>query len=79
MFISYGSIYFASDAVDGAVPALITSVIPPELKEQVSKKFTIGPTVERDFWKKERSSMDISRAPCKFFYPTVNISASNRL
>ncbi|KAF9894411.1 Phosphotransferase enzyme [Aspergillus nanangensis] len=62
-FSHYGSIYFASDAVDGAVPAQITSVAPSELKELVSKKYTIGPTVVRDFWKKERSVMNISRGP----------------
>lgn len=64
MVISYGSIYFASDAVKGAVPALITSDAPTEVKEQVSKKFAIGPTVDRDFWKKERSTMDLPRGPC---------------
>lgn len=64
--ISYGSIYFASDTVDGAVPAQITGEAPPELKEQVSKTFTIGPTVHRDFWNKERSKMDIFRGPCRY-------------
>lgn len=64
--ISYGSIYFASDTVEGAVPARITSEAPAELKEKVSKTFTIGPTVDRDFWNKERSAMDISRGPCRF-------------
>lgn len=64
LVISYGSIYFASDAVKGAVPAVITSDAPTDVKEQVSKKFTIGPTVDRDFWKKERSTMDLSRGPC---------------
>ncbi|CEJ62815.1 hypothetical protein PMG11_11302 [Penicillium brasilianum] len=47
-FSHYGSLYFSSDKVDGA---------------RVSKRFTIGPTVERDFWKKERGTMDISRGP----------------
>lgn len=65
--VSYGSIYFANDAVDGAVPAQIISDAPTELKDQVSKKFTIGPTVDRDFWNKERSAMDISRGPCMFY------------
>lgn len=63
---SCGSIYFATDAVAGAVPAQITNDIPTELKDQVSKTFTIGPTVDRDFWNKERSTMDISRGPCTF-------------
>ncbi|KAJ5587245.1 uncharacterized protein N7459_003010, partial [Penicillium hispanicum] len=62
-FSHYGSIYFSSDTVEGAVPAQITSEASAELKEQVSKMFTIGPTVDRDFWNKERSTMDISRGP----------------
>lgn len=64
--ISYGNIYFASDAVKGAVPADIVNDAPVELKENVSKRFTIGPSVEREFWSKERSAMDIDRGPCMF-------------
>lgn len=37
---------------------------PPELKEQVRRRFTIGPVVVRDFWSRERSEMDIDRGPC---------------
>ncbi|CRL22534.1 unnamed protein product [Penicillium camemberti] len=48
-FSHYGSIYFANDLVDRAVPTQIISDAPTELKDQVSKKFTIGPTVDRDF------------------------------
>ncbi|KAI9376025.1 kinase-like domain-containing protein [Aspergillus egyptiacus] len=59
----YGSIYFAKDCVEGAVPAQITRKALDTLKDHVAKTFTIGPTVERDFWKKERSNMDISRGP----------------
>ncbi|PYI15295.1 hypothetical protein BO99DRAFT_436532 [Aspergillus violaceofuscus CBS 115571] len=60
-FSHFGSIYFASDPVESAVPALLTNGASSELKERVCKKFSIGPTVERSFWKKERSSMQISR------------------
>ncbi|KAJ5156966.1 uncharacterized protein N7482_008066 [Penicillium canariense] len=62
-FSHFGSIYFASDAVEGAVPAQVTSEASPELKEKIYEKFSIGPTVDRDFWHKQRSSMDISRGP----------------
>lgn len=65
--ISYGSVYFARDAVDGAVPAQITSVASTTLQEKVLEKYTIGPSVERNFWKKERSSMNISRGPYEGF------------
>ncbi|OKP10478.1 Altered inheritance of mitochondria protein 9, mitochondrial [Penicillium subrubescens] len=62
-FSHYGSIYFASDAVEGAVPAKLTNEAPSELKEHIYKTFSIGPTVDRGFWKRERASMDISRGP----------------
>ena len=63
---SYGSVYFASDSVEGAVPAQVVGDVPPELKEKVAKTFTIGPSVDRGFWNKEGSSMNISRGPCMF-------------
>ncbi|KNG87845.1 hypothetical protein ANOM_003744 [Aspergillus nomiae NRRL 13137] len=62
-FSHYGNIYFASDAVEGAVPAEIISDVPPKLKAKALKTFTIGPSVERDFWKKERSEMQLDRGP----------------
>lgn len=63
--LSVWSIYFASDAVEGAVPAEITGVdISQELKEKAYRIFTVGPSVERDFWEKERSQMTINRGPC---------------
>jgi hypothetical protein len=69
--VSYGSIYFASDAVEGAVPAKLTNEAPLELKEHVYKTFSIGPTVDRGFWKRERSSMDLSRGPCKYRHMAI--------
>ena len=45
--VSYGSIYFASDAVEGAVPANIISETSAELKEKVSKAYTLDlPLIE---------------------------------
>lgn len=76
--VSYGSIYFASDAVEGAVPANIISETSTELKEKVSKTYTIGPTVDRGFWNKERSMMDISRGPCMSCCSSIR-RRSNRL
>ena len=75
--VSFGSIYFASDEVESAVPALLTSEASPELKNQVNKKFSIGPTVDRGFWNKERSSMQISRGPCKHFHAALCDSFAN--
>ncbi|GAD92083.1 conserved hypothetical protein [Paecilomyces variotii No. 5] len=53
--VSYGSIYFASDAVRGAVPAEVINDVPADLKEKVLQRFAIGPSVDRDFWAAERS------------------------
>ncbi|KAJ5138425.1 uncharacterized protein N7515_003273 [Penicillium bovifimosum] len=61
--VSFGSIYFANDAVESTVPALLTDGASSELKERVYEKFSIGPTVDRSFWNKQRSSMQISRGP----------------
>ncbi|RMZ82272.1 hypothetical protein DV738_g1897, partial [Chaetothyriales sp. CBS 135597] len=60
---SYGSIYFESDKVKGAVPAEILNDVSMELKSYVSERFTIGPSAEREFWAKERSAMAIDRGP----------------
>ncbi|KAJ5709376.1 hypothetical protein N7493_010710, partial [Penicillium malachiteum] len=62
-FSHFGSIYFAKDAVEGAVPAQVTTDSPPELKERIYNTYIIGPTVNRYFWHKQRSSMEISRGP----------------
>lgn len=70
--VSFGSIYFASEAVESAVPAMLTNAASSELKERVRKRFSIGPTVDRSFWKKERSSMQIPRGPCKHSQITVS-------
>ncbi|OJJ96810.1 hypothetical protein ASPACDRAFT_54196 [Aspergillus aculeatus ATCC 16872] len=59
-FFSFGSIYFASDAVERTIPALLTNSASCELIERVCTRFSIGPTVDRSFWR-ERSSMQIPR------------------
>lgn len=69
--ISYGSMYFASNTVDGAVPAQIISDAPPQLKNQVSKTFTIGPTVDRDFWTKEHKPLNTSNSRISDIYHSI--------
>ncbi|KAI9675676.1 MAG: Phosphotransferase enzyme [Caeruleum heppii] len=60
---SYGNLYYADEAIKGAVAAEVVGSAPSELKEQVRKRFTIGPVVTRDFWSGERSKMDVDRGP----------------
>ena len=62
----YGSIYFANDAFQGCHRALVEGTISEDLKEEVAERFVVGPAVERDFWSKERSTMDIDRGPCRW-------------
>jgi hypothetical protein len=46
------------------VAAEIVGDASPEVKNDVSTRFTIGPTIEKAFWSKERSDMNIDRGPC---------------
>lgn len=49
----------------------------PEVKSDVKKRFSIGPVVDKDFWSKERSVMNIDRGPCMLSptrrFPGVNL------
>ncbi|KAL2076086.1 hypothetical protein VTL71DRAFT_1029 [Oculimacula yallundae] len=62
-FTRYGNIYFASDAFPGCEPAKVVGDISAQLKEDVEKRFSIGPVVDRDFWDGKRASMAIDRGP----------------
>ncbi|EFQ98851.1 phosphotransferase enzyme family protein [Nannizzia gypsea CBS 118893] len=64
-FGSYGNLYYSDEAVSGAVAAEVMNDVSPEIKSEVKKRFSLGPVVERDFWSKERSIMNIDRGPWK--------------
>ncbi|KAI9836106.1 MAG: hypothetical protein M1819_001722 [Sarea resinae] len=70
---SYGNIYYKSDAIEGSVAAEVIGDASPQIKREVSERFTVGPSVERDFWSKERSEMEIDRGPWN--HPLAYISA----
>ncbi|OJJ32718.1 hypothetical protein ASPWEDRAFT_158823 [Aspergillus wentii DTO 134E9] len=61
-FTHYGNIYFR-DAVQDAVPAEIVGDVSDEIKKMVYERFSIGPVANREFWNKQRSTMDIDRGP----------------
>lgn len=62
---SYGNLYYANDAVEGAVPAeLCGEGISSNVREEVAANFSIGPVVDERYWMKERAGMDIDRGPC---------------
>ncbi|KAL3417139.1 hypothetical protein PVAG01_11139 [Phlyctema vagabunda] len=60
-FSCYGSLYYKESSVKGAMTAEVVGDVSTEIKDRIAKRFVIGPTVERDFWSKERSYMDIDR------------------
>ncbi|PTU21289.1 hypothetical protein P175DRAFT_0459676 [Aspergillus ochraceoroseus IBT 24754] len=64
-FNSYGNIYYATEAIQGAVRAEVFGDVTPEVKKTVLNRFVIGPVVERGYWNKERAMMDIDRGPWK--------------
>jgi hypothetical protein len=53
-------IYFKED-VPQSKRLVITGTISPSVLE----RFTIGPLVDIDYWRKEKASMDLNRGPCK--------------
>ncbi|KAH6638995.1 kinase-like domain-containing protein [Boeremia exigua] len=62
-FTRYGSLYFASDAFPGCEKLEIVGDLPQSLRNVMKNRFVIGPVVDRDFWHRERASMDIDRGP----------------
>ncbi|TVY94253.1 Altered inheritance of mitochondria protein, mitochondrial [Lachnellula willkommii] len=64
-FSCFGNIYYASDNVEGSIAAKIVGDVSIDVQNIVSTRFTIGPMVEREFWSKERSELDIDRGPWK--------------
>lgn len=35
------------------------------VKENVRRRFVLGPSVEREFWEEGREQLDLDRGPCK--------------
>ncbi|EEQ33627.1 Phosphotransferase enzyme [Microsporum canis] len=62
-FSRYGNLYYSGEAIPGAMGAEVVNDTSTEIKRDVKTRFSIGPAIERDFWTKERSVMDIDRGP----------------
>jgi hypothetical protein len=58
-----GSLYFTESGIPRCEPAIITDG-PPEVSDHIRSRFCIGPTVQREFWEKERSQMHEYQGPC---------------
>ncbi|KAK8243411.1 kinase-like domain-containing protein [Phyllosticta capitalensis] len=62
-FSRYGNLYHAEDACPKCESFKVAGSLPQQLKEDVERRFVIGPVVDEDFWKDERARMDIDRGP----------------
>ncbi|KAF2433867.1 phosphotransferase family protein [Tothia fuscella] len=59
----HGALYYKKDSFPGCETAQVTASIMDSLRADVEKRFVIGPTVEREFWEKQRADMAIDRGP----------------
>lgn len=55
-----GCIYFKDDISRGHRLEITGTTSPSTLE-----RFTMGPLVDMDYWRKVKASMDLSRGPCK--------------
>lgn len=62
-FTRYGNIYFAQNAFAGCEKAELAGTVSRSQREEVGARFVVGPVVDRDFWNKERATMNIDRGP----------------
>ncbi|GFN20339.1 phosphotransferase family protein [Aspergillus tubingensis] len=63
-FSVYGCLFYKTDAPPGSQPArVVGDNCPPEVRQKISEKFSIGPVVDPAFWSNGRESMDIDRGP----------------
>ncbi|KAI8969898.1 hypothetical protein BD414DRAFT_427824 [Trametes punicea] len=61
-FTHFGSIYYKEDMPDSLRGGPFYGVP----IEDLTSRFCIGPTVDREFWRAGRAALDIDRGPCKF-------------
>ncbi|KAF2463332.1 uncharacterized protein BDR25DRAFT_329731 [Lindgomyces ingoldianus] len=59
----HGALYYKKDSFPGCETAQVTASVMENLRTDVAKRFVIGPTVEREFWEKQRANMAIDRGP----------------
>ncbi|PWY75793.1 phosphotransferase family protein [Aspergillus eucalypticola CBS 122712] len=59
----YGSLYYATSNIKDAVLAETSGEVPPELRDEIRRRFVIGPVALRDYWNKERAKMALDRGP----------------
>lgn len=62
-FNRYGNLYFSNNWFPGCIKAEIAGNIEDSVKDEVSRRFVIGPVVKQSFWDQERVLMEIDRGP----------------
>lgn len=67
----FGAIFYAKD-MPNCAPAEIRGEVSLAVREDVRRRFVIGPTVEREFWEDERAQMSLDRDPCEYKSTTIN-------
>ncbi|GKZ43943.1 phosphotransferase enzyme [Aspergillus brasiliensis] len=61
----YGSLYYATANIKDAVPAETCAAVTTELRDEIRRRFVIGPVASRGYWNKERATMALDRGPWK--------------
>ncbi|GAQ45724.1 hypothetical protein ACLA_024740 [Aspergillus niger] len=59
----YGSLYYATSNIKDAVPAETSGEVTPELRDEIRRRFVIGPVALRDYWNNQRAKMALDRGP----------------
>ena len=60
----HGALYYKEDSFPRCETTQVTASVRESLRTDVAKRFVIGPTVEREFWEKQRANIAIDRRPC---------------
>lgn len=75
-FTQHGSLYFADDVSVrhcNDTPCRSGELTKrPELGKQLSARYRIGPTVNREWWRGEYARVEADRGPCKFLFLKCN-------
>ncbi|KAF2672503.1 phosphotransferase enzyme family protein [Microthyrium microscopicum] len=61
-FAQSGALFYAKD-MPNCTPAEINGEVSQVVKDDIRRRFVLGPTVEREFWEEERAQMDLDRGP----------------
>ncbi|EXJ54218.1 hypothetical protein A1O7_09555 [Cladophialophora yegresii CBS 114405] len=64
-FTRYGNLYYATDAFPGCEKAELAGDALQSQKDEIERRFVIGPVIDAPFWNYGRGGMEIDRGPCE--------------